>query len=400
MEIGLVIGGRYLLQRLIKQGEYSTVYQGFDQLFHRNVAVKAVPAAQVSIYRAAVRLTSQFSHPNIVGLYDLVAKPDKLYLVQEYIEGDDFAALLQAQLQPLDVAEIGRQICSALIYAGGSSRRVCHGDLTPAAILRDQRGLIRVNNFALPVDLSYFTIWSILGGEGAPVSDGDLPLGVISEGRLADDTRAVGLLLYQLLTSRPLGATVVEPPADGRLRFPRNVPAELCELCARTVIRQHPQHITKTDVLYEELKILLETLELAVPVLVSSPVQPVSPVSPVSPQAEMIPPRQFSPAGAGAPGNVPAAGQALPGSGPPSYRSGNSGKMSAIQMESSPAALTIADSSVRPDAIRQMGYPDTGLPSQPVRRSSLLWLLLLGLVIFALFFIVGFFAGHLFIPHP
>ena len=397
MEIGLVIGGRYLLQRLIKQGEYCTVYQGFDQLFHRSVAVKAVPAAQVSIYRAAVRMTSQFSYPNIVGLYDLVAKPDKLYLVQEYIEGDDFAALLQAQLQPYDVAEIGRQICSALIYASSSSRRVCHGDLTPAAILCDQRGLIRVNNFALPVDLPYFTIWSILGGEGAPVSDSDLPWGVISEGRLADDTRAVGLLLYQLLTSRPPGAAVVEPPADGRLRFPRNVPAELCEIVARTVIRQHPQHINKTNVLYEELKILLETLEPGVPVPVSSSAQP---VSPVSQPAEMVPPGQFSPAGAGAPGNAPAAGQALPGSGPPSYRSGNSGKMSAIQMESSPAALTIADSSVRPDAIHQMGYPDTELPPQPVRRSSLLWLLLLGLVIFALFFIVGFFAGHLFIPHP
>jgi hypothetical protein len=310
--------------------------------------------------------------------------------VQEYIEGDDFAALLQAQLQPYNVAEIGRQICSALIYASSSSRRVCHGDLTPAAIFCDQRELIRVNNFALPGDLSYFTNWSILGGEGAPVSESDLPLGVVSEGRLADDTRAVGLLLYQLLTSRPPGATVVEPPADGRLRFPRSVPAELCEIVARTVIRQHPQQINKTEVLYDELKILSETLEPAAPVLVSSPVQP------VSQQAEMGPPGQFSPAGVGA--QPP--GQVIPGSGLPSYRSGNSGKLSAIQMETSPAALTIADSSVRPDAIRQMGYPYTEEPRQPVGHFSWFWLLLLGLVIFALFFVVGFFAGHLFIPHP
>ena len=165
MEIGLVIGGHYLLQRLIKQGEYCTIYQGLDQLFQRSVAVKAVPAAQMSIYRAAVRMTSQFSYPNIVGLYDLVAKPDKLFLVQEYVEGDDFTALLQAQLQPYTVTDIGRQICSALIYANSSSRQVCHGDLTPASILRDERGLIRVNNFALPSNLLYFTAWSILGGE-------------------------------------------------------------------------------------------------------------------------------------------------------------------------------------------------------------------------------------------
>jgi len=391
VEIGLVIGGHYLLQRLIKQGEYCTVYQGLDQLFQRSVAVKAVPAAQMSIYRAAVRMTSQFSYPNIVGLYDLVAKPDKLYLVQEYVEGDDFMALLQAQLQPYTVTDIGRQICSALIYANSSSRRVCHGDLTPASILRDERGFIRVNNFALPSNLLYFTAWSILGGEGAPVSDRDLPWGVTSEGRLADDTRAVGLLLYQLLTSRPPGVTVVEPPADGRLRFPRNVPAELCEIVARTVIRQHPQHIVKIEMLYDELKTLAETLEPAVPVLVSTPAQP----------AEMIPPGQFSPSGAGAAGNAPPVGQPIRGSGLPPYRSGNSGKLTAVQMESSPAALTIADSSLRPSATRQMGYPGTEEEAPPpAQHSSLLWLLLLGLIIFALFFVVGFFAGHFFIPHP
>src|SRR5205809_4415237 len=102
VETGLVIGGHYLLQRLIKQGQYSTVYQGVDQLFQRMVAVKSVPAAHIQTYRVAVRLTSQFSHPNIVGLYDLTIKPDRLYLIQEYIEGEDFASLLQAPLQPYD----------------------------------------------------------------------------------------------------------------------------------------------------------------------------------------------------------------------------------------------------------------------------------------------------------
>src|SRR5947209_2316856 len=134
-ETGQVIGGYYLLQRLIKQGQYCNVYQGVDQRFQRNVAVKSVPAAQVSTYRAAVRLTAQFSYPHIVGLYDLAAKPDHLYMVHEYIEGDDFSALVQAQLQAYEVADIGRQICLALLYASSPSRRICHGDLTPSAVM-------------------------------------------------------------------------------------------------------------------------------------------------------------------------------------------------------------------------------------------------------------------------
>ena len=47
MEIGRVIGGHYLIQRLIKKGQYATVYQGVDQAFQRVVAVKAVDNAQI-----------------------------------------------------------------------------------------------------------------------------------------------------------------------------------------------------------------------------------------------------------------------------------------------------------------------------------------------------------------
>jgi len=392
VETGLVIGGHYLLQRLIKQGPYCAVYQGVDQLFQRLVAVKSVPAAQVAVYRAAVRMTSQFSYPNIVGLYDLASKPDRLYLVQEYVEGDDFAMLLQGQLQPYEVADLGYQICSALRYASNSSRRICHGDLTPNAIFRDLRGVIRVNNFALPTDLSYFTAWSTLGGEGAPISDRDLPWGLPSEGRLADDIRAVGLLLYQLLAGRAPGTTGVEPPPDGRLRFPRHVPPELCELVARTVIRQHPQRITSIEVLNDELRILAETLEASVPVLANSPVLQ---------QADaIVRPQQFSPmsAGTGNPGSALPGAQGQPGAAMPVYRGEHNARLAAMEMEHPPSALTIADTSIKPASTRSTIYPHAQEKIQPAQRSSLLWLLLLGLIIFVLFFVIGYFAGNFFIP--
>src|ERR1700680_4060796 len=72
VETGRVVNKRYLLQRLLKQGQYSAVYSGTDQVLQRPVAVKAVPAPYIQDYRAAVRLTAQFSQPNIIGLYDLV----------------------------------------------------------------------------------------------------------------------------------------------------------------------------------------------------------------------------------------------------------------------------------------------------------------------------------------
>ncbi len=208
METGRVINRRYLLQRLLKQGRVCLVYQGVDQVLQRPVAVKSVPARHIPAYRAAIRMASHFSHPNIIGLYDLIAEPETLYVVQEYVEGNDFAALLQSSLTPYEVADFGAQICQALLFASNSARKVCHGDLTPTAVLRDRQGLVRVNNFALPSDLYYFENWSVMGSAGVVVSDEDLPWGQWSEGRHADDTRAVGLLLYQLLAGRSPGAFV------------------------------------------------------------------------------------------------------------------------------------------------------------------------------------------------
>src|SRR2546421_5270776 len=100
---GKIINGRYLVQRLIKKGSTCFVYQGIDQVLQRVVTVKAVPAPHVPIYRAALRLTASLSHPNIIGLYDFVIEPEMLYVVQEFIEGDDFVALLQLPLMPHEV---------------------------------------------------------------------------------------------------------------------------------------------------------------------------------------------------------------------------------------------------------------------------------------------------------
>jgi len=261
VETGRVIHGRYLLQRLIKQGQCCAVYQSADQVLQRPAVVKVVPAEHIQAYRVALRTASQFAHPNIIGIYDLIVEPEQLYIVQEYVEGEDFAALLQTQQSAYQVAEMGMQICQALIYAGGGARKACHGDLLPTAIIRDRRGQIRINNFGLPSDIYYFTSWSVVGGDGRVVSDRELPWGKISDGRKEDDTRAVGLLMYQLLMSRAAGVSSVEPPTDGRLRFTRNVPAELCEIVAQAIIRQHPQHINNPEDLYKELKALLALLE-------------------------------------------------------------------------------------------------------------------------------------------
>src|SRR5260370_9332413 len=267
VETGRVINRRYLLQRLVKQGQVCAIYQGTDQVLQRLVAIKAVPAPHILTYKAAIKMTAHFSHPNVVGIYDLVIEPEMLYIVQEYIDGINFSGLLQTQLSFYEVAGIGMQICQALIYADNSSRRVSHGDLAPSSIMRDTRWLVRVNNFALPSDLGYFQSCSIMGGDAIAISAMTLPYGHQSEERRADDTRASALLLYQLLTARAPGSIVVEPPPDGLLRFQRNTPPELCEALPLTVVRQHPQRIRTPHTLHAHFKPISEKLVQPTPVV-------------------------------------------------------------------------------------------------------------------------------------
>jgi len=400
-ETGRLIYRRYLLQRLLKQGQVCAVYQGFDQVLQRAVAVKIVPAEHVAAYRAAIRATASFSHPNITGIYDLVVEPEWLYIVEEYVEGDDFSTLLQMSLTPYQIVDLGVQVCQALLYASSTARKICHGDLTPAAVTRDRRGAVRVNNFALPSDLYYFTGWNSVGGDGVVVSDRELPWGQLSEGRRDDDVRAVGILLYQLLSGHTPGTAIIEPPADGRLRFSRNIPAELCEVVARTVARVHPQHISTADALLTELRLLAEALE---PPPVIAPVPPV-PANPYQTET-MLPPSQLSPS-LSSPGTgklvtalpVREAGQA--GLGFSTFRSETPAQVSALEQASPIPQLAYAEPTIAGEAPAKLAtaYPQTS-PGIESRRLNVPLLLLLGLVLFVLFFVVGFFLAHAFLfPH-
>lgn len=382
METGRVIHRRYLLQRLIKQGQYCAIYQGTDQVLQRAVAVKVVPAAHIPAYRAAIRVTSQFSHPNIIGIYDLIIEPETLYVVQEYVDGEDFGMLLQTQQMPFQVADLGVQICQALLYTSSSARRVCHGDLTPGAIMRDQRGLVRINNFALPGDRRYFDSWSVVGGDGLGLSDQELPWGQMTDGRRADDTRAVGILLYQLLAGRTPGATSVEPSVDGRIRFLRNVPPELCEVIARTIVRQHPQHIITIEELHTELKALADTYEPPLPVVPSVGFQ----------GDEGLRARSTPLPGTGKLVTALPAREGMQQSmGLAAFRPAAADTSTPVAAMDAPASPTVADVSLKLASARQAAYPSPSLPNEPTtRRISIPILIAISIVIFLLFFAIGY----------
>lgn len=385
MNTGRVINRRYLLQYVIERGTACTIYQGEDHVLRRPVAVKVVPTEHIPAYRAAIRATAQLAHPNITGLFDVIAEPDTLYIVQEHIIGDTFAKLLRSNLTLSEVTDLGIQTCRALIYAGTSSHKTCHGDLTPSSVIRDGTGHIRINNFALPSDIQYFTAWSTMGSGGFVLSDPELPYGQISEGRRGDDTRAVGILLYQLLAARSADATQVEPPMDGRLRFQRHVPPELCEVIARSIVRIHPQRISTAESLYTELKHISEALDaVPAPEVTVPPGENIPRLQPSTPAQAPLSPRPTRQTG-----NLVST---LPSRDfPAALRNEDMSRTTAdAPLATAIPPSPVSDMSMKFVAARPAGYSSLPQTEMQPKKTGIPAIIIMGLIFFALFFGIGF----------
>ncbi|GAA4039772.1 serine/threonine-protein kinase [Nonomuraea soli] len=134
------IGGRYLLNEEAGRGGMGVVWRAFDQLLHREVALKELTltgeaaAVRRRVLREA-RMAAGLSHPNIVTVHDLIEESGRLWIVMEYLDGLSLHQLLSqvGTLPAQSVAGIGRHLLAALRNAHRSS--VLHRDVKPANVM-------------------------------------------------------------------------------------------------------------------------------------------------------------------------------------------------------------------------------------------------------------------------
>jgi len=192
-------------------------------------------------------------------------------------------------------------------------------------------------------------------------------------------------LLYQLLAGRSPDAVAVEPPADGRLRFMRNIPPELCELTARALMRMHPQHIKTPEALHAELKALAEALEPTSPPVIAAESAYLA--------ADIARAKQHAPissSGLIAP---------MPSVSPPSIRESTTaeelglskavtGGIAAIQAMT-PLSPSVGNIPTQLAAAHQAAYANLPNSNEQLRHINIPVLLLIGFILFALFFGLG-----------
>ena len=116
--------GHYRIVSLIGQGGMGIVYRAYDEVLHRDVALKVLahgndfdqPSKEFLMHEA--RASSALSHPNICTIYEIGDFDGEPFIVMEWIEGKPLSSMIVNDgLAVESVMRYGIQIASALAHS-------------------------------------------------------------------------------------------------------------------------------------------------------------------------------------------------------------------------------------------------------------------------------------------
>ena len=207
MDVGEKIG-KYEIRGVLGRGAMGVVYDGWDPLIQRRVAIKTVrlprededPEATEGLarFRREAQAAGRLQHPNIVGVYDYGETGESAYLVMEFVDGRSVKAALDAQERfPIpEVARVMRDLLDALQYS--HEHGVVHRDIKPANMMLTPNGRVKVADFGVArIESSSMTQVGTVIGTPAYMSPEQLA-GQTVDSR--SDIYSAGVVLYQLLT--------------------------------------------------------------------------------------------------------------------------------------------------------------------------------------------------------
>ena len=207
--------GRYEIVGELGRGSMGVVYEGFDPLIQRRVAIKTMRVEgltprEYEQYKARFQAEAQaagvLEHPNIVTIHDFGEDNGVLYLAMEFLKGRSLRDIADEKgILPVEtVIPIFQQVSSALDHA--HAHHIIHRDVKPANIMVLDSGLVKVTDFGIAKVLSTETGMTYAGQIlGTPnYMSPEQVKGDRVDGR--SDIFALGVILYELVTGqKPFG---------------------------------------------------------------------------------------------------------------------------------------------------------------------------------------------------
>jgi eukaryotic-like serine/threonine-protein kinase len=196
--------GRFRADAKLGAGAMGTVYQAYDDVLGRAVAIKTLHTTDLIGIRERflqeARAIGAVHHPNILAVHDAGTEGDSPYLVMELAPGGSLRERIKAGPLPVDtVRQIGIQIARALVAAHAVG--ILHRDVKPANILCTRDGTWKLADFGIArLPDSSLTITGQFLGSPSYAAPEALRAGAFSP---ASDVYGVGATLYEALTGSP-----------------------------------------------------------------------------------------------------------------------------------------------------------------------------------------------------
>jgi eukaryotic-like serine/threonine-protein kinase len=245
--------GKYELRGTLGRGAMGTVYDGWDTVIQRRVAIKTVPLPEhpdpeteeeIARFRREAQAAGRLTHPNIVAIYDYGETADLAYIVMEYVDGPTLKSLLDKheRFALPDVRRVMEDLLSGLQFS--HDRGVVHRDIKPANVMLNSERRAKIADFGIArIESSNMTQAGTVLGTPAYMSPEQFRGEPVDQ---RTDIYSSGVLLYQLLTGeRPFEGSVtsimhkvlnVAPPAPSALSV--IVPATLDEVVMRAMAKR------------------------------------------------------------------------------------------------------------------------------------------------------------------
>ena len=207
--------GKYEIRRELGRGAMGVVYEAFDPLIKRRVALKTIrpdqlaserPDDVVARFRREAQAAGRLSHPSIVSIYECDEDQGTWFIAMEYVDGRELkeAFANDERFRPADIERIMSQILAALDYS--HRQGVVHRDIKPANIFLLADGTVKVADFGIAhIEASNLTQVGTVVGTPNYMSPEQI-MGLPVDGR--SDIFSTGVILYQFLTGeRPFAGS-------------------------------------------------------------------------------------------------------------------------------------------------------------------------------------------------
>lgn len=241
--------GQYELRGELGRGGMGVVYQAYQAVLDRHVALKMLTGSAISTpeqrrrFVQEARLTARIRHPHIVSIYEVGELGEQPFYTMELIEGENLASkLASGPLTGRDAVDLMLLIANSVEYL--HQQGVLHRDLKPSNILLNVSGEPCLVDFGLSRAMNEFHDPTVTGTIlGTPsYMPPEQAAGRVREIDVRSDVYSLGAILYEMLCGRPpfkAGSAletvllVLERDPLPLRTWNRTVPRDLEHICLR-----------------------------------------------------------------------------------------------------------------------------------------------------------------------